>query len=127
MESLKNVKIKYFETYDFSTLYTSLPHNEIKSKFKLIFRKIFSREEKQYINVNNRKAYFSHNTNRSYKSFTETQLFQTLDFILNNIYVKFGADIFKQNIEIPIGLDSGQDIANLLLFQYESTYVEKLQ
>ena len=26
---------------------------------------------------------------------------------------------------IPIGLDSGQDIANLLLFSYEADYVEK--
>ena len=29
-------------------------------------------------------------------------------------------------VGIPIGLDSGQDIANLLLFTYESEYVEKV-
>ena len=40
--------------------------------------------------------------------------------------MKFGKDIHKQIIGIPIGLDSGQDIANLLLFSYESEYVESL-
>ena len=34
--------------------------------------------------------------------------------------------MFKQVIGIPIGLDSGQDIANLLLYCYESEYVEKV-
>ena len=53
-------------------------------------------------------------------------MMEILDFILNNIYVKCGRDIFKQVIGIPIGLDSGQDIANLLLFSYESEYVEKV-
>ena len=51
---------------------------------------------------------------------------EILNFILDNIYVKFGKNVYKQVIGIPIGLDSGQDIANLLLFCYESEYVEKL-
>ena len=51
---------------------------------------------------------------------------EILSFILDNIFVKCGKSIYKQVIGIPIGLDSGQDIANLLLFCYESEYVEKL-
>ena len=38
----------------------------------------------------------------------------------------FGGATYKQVIGIPIGLDSGQDVANLLLFYYGSTYVENL-
>ena len=53
-------------------------------------------------------------------------MIKILDFILDNIYVKFGDEIYKQIIGIPIGLDSGQDIANLLLQQYEAAYVESL-
>ena len=48
-----------------------------------------------------------------------------LEFILDNIFVKFGRKVFKQVIGIPIGLDSGQDIANLWFFSCESDYVEK--
>ena len=48
-----------------------------------------------------------------------------LEFILDNIFVKYGRKVFKQVVGIPIGLDSGQDIANLLLYSYESDNVEK--
>ena len=47
-------------------------------------------------------------------------------FILENIYVRFGNKVAKQKIGIPIGLDSGQDIANLLLYFYESEYILQL-
>ena len=49
-----------------------------------------------------------------------------MNFILDNIFVKFGDEIYRQVIGIPIGLDSGQDIANLLLYQYEATHIENL-
>jgi hypothetical protein len=126
LDNIKNIKTDHLETYDFSTLYTSLPHIEIKQKFKNIFKKVFTRENKEFINVKLNKAYFSATNQKNFHSFTERNLLQILEFILNNIFVKFGSDIYKQVIGIPIGLDSGQDIANLLLYQYESTYVETL-
>ena len=46
-------------TYDFSTLYTTLPHNLIKEKFiDLIERTFFKKEGKLYIACNNKKAFF---------------------------------------------------------------------
>ena len=51
---------------------------------------------------------------------------EILEFILDNIYVKYGENVYKQVIGIPIGLDSGQDIANLLLYSYESDYVGEI-
>ena len=126
LENIKSKKVEHMETYDFSTLYTALPHEEIKQKFSKIFQKVFNREAKPYINVNAHKAYFSSTENNYTCSFRISDMMEILDFILNNIYVKCGRDIFKQVIGIPIGLDSGQDIANLLLFSYESEYVEKV-
>ena len=84
LENIKNKKIFHLETYDFSTLYTSLPHAEIKSKFRLLFKIIFKKEGKQFINVNERKAFFSNSHSNSYKSFTELQLLQILEFVLDN-------------------------------------------
>ena len=126
LDDIRDLKTSNLETYDFSTLYTSLPHREIRNKFKFIFKKIFSREGKPYINVRINKAYFSDTKLRNFHSYTEKDLLKILDFILDNIYVKFGDGLFKQVVGIPIGLDSGQDIANLLLYHYESTYVEDL-
>jgi len=98
LDNINNLKTNHLETYDFLTLYTNLPHREIKSKFKIIFKMIFSRETKPYINVNYRKAYFSDSKHKKFHSFTERQLSQILDFILDNIFVKFGNTIFKQVI-----------------------------
>ena len=126
MDKVKDKNLQHMQTYDFSTLYTALPHSEIKNKFKKIFQKVYDREAKPYINVNAVKAYFSASKSSNSCSFRVSDMMEVLDFILDNIFVKCGEDIFKQVIGIPIGLDSGQDIANLLLFCYESTYVEKI-
>ena len=126
LDNIQDKNINHMETYDFSTLYTALPHGEIKDKFAGIFNKVFKREAKPYINVSYGRTFFSATKNKNGCSFSCIDLIEILDFILDNIYVKCGREIFKQVIGIPIGLDSGQDIANLLLFSYESNYVENL-
>ena len=126
MDKVKDKNLQHMQTFDFSTLYTALPHSEIKNKFKKIFQKVYTREAKPFINVNAVKAYFSASKKNNSCSFRVSDMMEVLDFILDNIFVKCGKDIYKQVIGIPIGLDSGQDIANLLLFCYESDYVEKI-
>ena len=126
MDMVKDKNLQHMQTFDFSTLYTALPHNEIKTSFAKIFQKVFNREAKPFINVNAVKAYFSSSKYNNAFSFRLNDMMEILDFILDNIFVKCGKDIFKQVIGIPIGLDSGQDIANLLLYSYESDYVEKM-
>ena len=126
MGKIKDKNVTHMETYDFSTLYTALPHAEIRKKFSGIFHKVFKREGKRFLNVNMFRTFFSNTQYKNCCTFEVTDLLEILDFILDNIYVKFGDRIFKQVIGIPIGLDSGQDIANLLLFCYESEYVENI-
>ena len=109
-----------------SLLCTPPPHLEILEKLEDIFCIVFDREGSKFINVNNSKAYFSNTKHNSFKSFTKQDLVRILFFILDNIFVTFGDKTYKQVIGIPIGLDSGQDIANLLLFYYESTHVENV-
>ena len=126
LENVKDKSIFHMETYDFSTLYTALPHREIKGKFFSLFNKVYKREAKPFINVGYDRTYFGMSRNKNGCSFSLVDMIEILDFLLDNIYVKCGKDIYKQVVGIPIGLDSGQDIANLLLFTYESDYVENL-
>ena len=50
-------------TYDFSTLYTSLPHNSIKEKLldliEQAFKKILKNEGTLYFSCNDKKAFFT--------------------------------------------------------------------
>ena len=126
IDNIKDKNINHMETYDFSTLYTALPHQAILTNLSKIFKKVYKREGRQFINIGFYKAYFSSSELTNGCSFRVEDMMEILEFILDNIFVKFGDKIFKQVIGIPIGLDSGQDIANLLLFSYESDYVEKV-
>ena len=53
-------------------------------------------------------------------------MIEILEFILDNIFVRFGSTVYRQVIGVPIGSDTGAEIANLLLFSYESAYIEKI-
>ena len=126
MDKIRNVRMEHMQTYDFSTLYPALPQAEIKKQFSKIFNKVFKREGKQFINVNFHKAYFSSRQNTKGCSFRLTDMIEVLEFMLDNIFVRFGNMVYKQVIGVPIGSDAGAEIANLLLFSYESEYIEKL-
>ena len=45
-------------TYDFSTLYTTLPHNLIKEKLTELIEQTFNREGSLYLACNDKNAYF---------------------------------------------------------------------
>ena len=45
-------------TYDFSTLYTTLPHNLIKAKLTELIEQTFNREGLLYLACNDKNAFF---------------------------------------------------------------------
>ena len=54
-------------TYDFSTLYTTLPHNLIKEKLINLIEWTFKREGSSYIACNERQAFFTSEDTKRYK------------------------------------------------------------
>ena len=46
-------------TYDFSTLYTTLPHNLIKEKLAELIEQTFNREGSLYLASNDKNAFFT--------------------------------------------------------------------
>ena len=65
VEVLSKLKDRGFQatslsTYDFSTLYTTLPHNLIKEKLLDLIERTFNKKEgKLYLACNDRKAFFT--------------------------------------------------------------------
>ena len=45
-----------------------------------------------------------------------------LEYLLNNIYVKYRDNIFRQVIGVPMGADCALDLANLFLLAFEYKY-----
>ena len=49
-----------------------------------------------------------------------------LSFLVNNIYVVFGDQVFQQSVGIPMGTNCAPLLAGLLLYSYEDEFAQKL-
>ena len=54
------------------------------------------------------------------------QICELLDFLIDNIYVKFGDKTFRQVVGIPFGTNCAPLLADLFLFAYESEFLTSL-
>ena len=92
-------------SYDFSTLYTTLPHNLIKEKLlDLIERTFYKKEGKLYLGCNDKNAFFtSADYYREHQLWSCQNVCDALSFLLDNIYIRFGTEIYRQIVGILMG------------------------
>ena len=109
-------------TYDFSTLYTTLPNNLVKDKLVDLIERTFLREGSLYIAYNNRNAFFTSDAVRNYNLWSSQKVCGALTFLLDNIYIRFGSKLYRQIVGIPMGTDCAPLIADLFLFCYERDF-----
>ena len=124
--TLENVKVNHISSFDFSTLYTSLIHDDIKHEFYILFKEALQKEDCRFINVSYHKAFFSNKSYSNNLSFTLQDLMVLLHYYLDNIFIKVGGNIFQQKIGIPMGTNDGPNIADLLLFAKEFRFMRGL-
>ena len=93
-EVLSKLKDRDFQatslsTYDFSTLYTTLPHNLVKENLlDLIERTFYKKEGKLYLACNDKKAFFtSAGHYRGYNLWSCQNACDALSVLLDNIYI----------------------------------------
>ena len=82
--------------YDFSKLYTPLPHNLIA--------------------CNDRNAFFTSGAVRNYNLWSCQKVCEALTFLLANIYIRFGSKLYRQIVAIPMGTNCAPLVADLFLF-----------
>ena len=103
-------------TYDFSTLYTTVPHDLIKEKFldliERVFKKIIKNEGMLYIAYYDKKAFFTSTDNKGYKLWSCQNVCDTLSYLLNNIYIKFGNKLYRQIVGTPMGTNCTSLVAD---------------
>ena len=128
---LNNLKSRQFRafslsTYDFSTLYTTLPHNLIKEKLNDLIEWTFHREDSLYLACNVRNAFFTSEVHKIYTLWTCQKVCEALTFLLDNIYIRFGTKLFRQIVGIPMGTNCAPFVADLFLFCYERDFIVSL-
>ena len=115
-------------TYDFSTLYTTLPHNLIKEKLiDLIEQTFYKKEGELYIACNDKKAFFTSKDHyKGYHLCSCQNVCDALSFLLDNIYIRFGTKLYRQIFGIPMGTNCAPLVADLFLFCYERGFMKDL-
>ncbi len=58
--------------------------------------------------------------------YTADQICKMVDFLVDNIFVKFGGCLFRQVIGIPMGTNCAPLLADLFLYSYESDFLDNL-
>ena len=121
--------IKYF---DFSTLYTIISHNTLKSRIASIIRNSFifknGNRRYKYLVLGHEEAYFVKEHSDSKSKYTEDEIIKMLDFLVDNIFVVFAGKIFQQIVGILVGTNCAPLLADLLVFHYsyEAEFIQSL-
>jgi hypothetical protein len=49
-----------------------------------------------------------------------------LEFLIDNIFIGFGGQVFQQSVGIPMGTNCALLLADLFLYSYEVEFIQKL-
>ena len=131
-EILNKLKSKGFlvsslSAYDFSTLYTTLPHNLIKEKLTELIEKTFNREGSLYLACkDNSLFFFITKQPKIYRLWSCQKMCDTLHYLLDNIFLRSGPKLYRQNVGIPTGTNCAPLVADLFLLCYERYFMLSL-
>ena len=124
-------KAHEISTYDFSTLYTKLPHNDLISVLHQTVDFVFKGGKHKpdgnckYLTVNGKNCYFSKKKHGK-NSYTKIQIKNFIEHLITQTYFTIGNLLFRQCIGIPMGIDPAPFWANLYLYHYEYNYITSL-
>ena len=113
------------KTYDFTTLYTSIPHEQLKARISWVVKMAFTSSKKKFISVYRRTARWTDTPKAKTLSLDCNSLIQLVWWLIENIFVTFGDKCFRQVIGIPMGTDCAPFLANLFLYSYEYEWIDK--
>ena len=111
-------------TFDFSTLYTKIPHDKLIDVLSKTVDSIFNDTNRSMLSVGKKRAYWVKGFSALRYKFTANSIKECVSFLVNNAYFRVGNAIFRQIIGIPMGSDPAPFFANLFLAYYESLWIK---
>ena len=120
----KNAKI--ITTCDFSTLYTTIPHNDLIEKLSRLVSFVFEGGDSKYISVSDK--FHASWSKRNYKNpcFSERGVKIAVKHLIENCYFTVGKPVLRQAIGIPMDIDPAPFWANLFCYSYEEDYISDM-
>ena len=123
-------KKEHFQINKYYTLYTTIPHDKLKSKLKAIINQCFFHKNGnrrfQYVVIGYKDTYFIRDHSDAPQKYSDADVIKMLEYLIDNIFVEFGGRIFQQTIGIPMGTNCAPLLADLFLYSYEAEFVQSL-
>ena len=119
--------ITSIKSFDFSTLYTTIPHQKLKSRLATIIRNSFihknGNRRYKFLVLGHEGPYFVKEHSDSKNNYTEDDIVNMLEFLVDNIFVVFGGKVFQQIVGIPMGTNCAPLLADIFLYSYEAEFI----
>jgi hypothetical protein len=111
--------IKHLTSLPSAQLFLTLSWRELVQLY--LIKKNGQRRYK-YLVLGKDKSYFvKKNHSDSTKKFSETDIINMLEFLIENIFVIFGGGVFQQTVGIPMGTKCAPILADLFLYRMRQT------
>ena len=122
--------ITSINSFDCSTLYTTVPHDKLKSSLASIIRNSFmfknGNRRYKYLVLGHEESYFVKEHSDSKYKYSEDDIIKMLEFLVDNIFVFFAGKVFKQIVGIPMGTNCAPLLADIFLYSYEADFIQSL-
>ena len=106
-------------------------HSLLKSRLAILIKNAFLHKNDsrrcKYIVVNYNTSYFVKNDTEARQKYTEVEVINMVNFLVDNIFVELGGYIYQQIVGIPMGTNCAPLLADLFLYSYEADFVQHLQ
>ena len=124
----KRNRAKSIMTFDFSTLYTKIPHNLLLEALNEIIEFAFKGGTSDAVYVTKHGASWRGSKNNiDQRAYKKCSIKSALKYVIENSFFHVGDITFRQTIGIPIGSDPAPFFANLFLYIYESKFLSELK
>ena len=120
-------RARSISTFDFSTLYTKIPHDQLIDCLAFFIDLVFNKKDRKYLSVTSSGANWVSNRKSSGTVYDIDNVKDSLKFLIDNSYFHVGTQVYRQKIGIPMGLDPAPFLANLYLSYYEIHWVDSLR
>ena len=122
LEHLKSPNFSHItsiKSFDFSTLYTTIPHDKLKSRLASIIRNSFmfknGNRRYKYLVLGHEESYFVKEHSDSKHKYSEDDIIKVLEFLVD-IFVVFAGKVFQQIVGIPMGTNCAPLLADIFLY-----------
>ena len=122
----KNFKASKLSTYDFSTLYTTLPRHLINETLIDLINRTFIRENIQYLACNEECAFFTSDVYNSHNLWSCQKVCDALVYLLDNILLDLELNFIGKLLVFRCELIVPPLVADLFLFCYERDFIKSL-